>query len=719
MKKSAVILTSVVCGGMLLLGCTTPSTPANVAKSLENNLNNLTTTINKLDTIDNSYLSNPDIYPITSSISTPAPESKKLVAKVSTNNLNVFIPISKQKRKVAKLNLNLETEQADINTEDVIINNFETIEQPEEIVLSEVEITEQAEITDTEQLTETSSSTETQENIQENTQETKPEVNNTTIYYYESKPIRYAPRYLNSNAGNEDYLANYIGKVRNLYAITNDAIVANNQLSNYKDNVLSYCVEIKDLNSNIKDGTFVPSSQQIAALNNYIDDIKITIKRIKKCNGDLSDEVDSINKTDVGGITAGIDVINSNYLSVLNHLDTRITYLKNALTTLEQIKYLLQEAQNIVETNPEIPSQVVTPDVITPDISDVEQPSTNDYAVNENTNSDTLETEEGLTENNSESTNVDNVDNNINTESEPNNNVTNSDETETNNSQNSNIDTYLNTNNNLDTYKNANNEIANNEVVDNNTTNNNGLVENNTISDTQVLPNTNNTPIVNNGVNGNYIVSTDEENINAPNGRFQNGIITQNNLNNGVNNGVNGTNTGYAGSYNYPATNGDNTRSNKNVDTYGYNTMIDMLNHGTVNNGINTLSITEEVNTKPSMVNSENVVTENDVLNENNSTECEDCNTDTDCEECLDDCKENLENCEEVIENYETALENCEDCLENNEESLEQNNLENTEETVEESSLESVEIAEDINKIATKNSNETAPKQDEYQAELL
>ena len=50
-------------------------------------------------------------------------------------------------------------------------------------------------------------------------------------------------------------------------------------------------LEIKELNNSIKDGSFVPTSQQIAALNNYIDDIKITIKRIKKCNGDFSNNI--------------------------------------------------------------------------------------------------------------------------------------------------------------------------------------------------------------------------------------------------------------------------------------------------------------------------------------------------------------------------------------------------------------------------------------------
>ncbi len=698
MKKSSVILTSVVCGGLLLLGCTTPSTPANVAKSLESNLNCLTTTINKLDTIDNSYLSNPDIYPITNSITTPAPNSdKKSIAKVSANNLNVFIPIESNKRKIAKTLVNLESEQTTIETQDVVINNFET---PADIATND---------------TVKEKTTEDVTNIDTENNETEPQ---TIIYYHESRPIRYAPRYSRQNIENEDYLTNYISKVKNLYAITNDAIVANNELNNYKDNVIAYCVEIKDLNSAIKDGTFVPSTQQIAALNNYIDDIKITIKRIKKCNGDLSDEVDSINKTDVGGITAGIDVINSNYLSVLNHLDTRITYLKNALTTLEQIKYLLQEAENIIEINPEVSEQVVTEEIVSPNNSELETDVNSEtFEVNDNETSssnnenvtdinneqiieDNLAEEDAAT--NSKTTDTENIiETEDTTETTSESDVSTADGGETGLS---NIDTYLNTNNNLDTYSNA---------VDNNNTNletetdvNTAINNNEPNNNLNQVTNGVNAPAINNGVNNGYLLPTDSEKINAPNGTFQNGIITQNNLNNGVNNGVNGNFSGYAGANNYPAANGDNTRTNKNVDTYGRNTMIDMLNHGTVNNGINTLSVTEETSVKPSMVSSETFISDEKNSNKNLENDCINCESVKECEECLD--SNECENCEE-------QLEECEDCLDikKSAEPIETCESHTTEQqALELEQKNNVKINETINELA-------APKQDNYNAELL
>lgn len=634
MKKSTILLTSAVCGGIMLLGCTTPTSPANVAKSLESNLNSLTTTINKLDTIDNSYLSNPDIYPSTNVINVL--NNKYFTKKVSTNNLNLFIPITKQKQKIAAPTLNLETETIK--------------ENPQHIV---VDITTDTQNVDDDDVNKESGEIETVKdnnitNSTENSTNTLVQEPTTIIYYHETTPIKYVPRRGIAAPTNEEYLANYINKVRNLYAITNDAIVTNNELNNYKQNVVEYCFEIKELNNSIKNGTFVPTNQQIAALNNYIDDIKLTIKRIKKCNGDLSDEVDSINKTDVGGITAGIDVINSNYLSVLNHLETRIIYLRNALTTLEQIKYLLQEAQNIIQTNPTITDNNVSNEaIITPENND-----------------ENLDKETGT-----------NTTNNNNNNKETSNTTINDIETENNETLNEEvpkpktIDTYLNTNNNLDTYKPI---IKNNsdvitvpettaETIEEPANSNNNNVD------------TNNIPTINNGLNNAYNQTFTSDNVNAPYGTFENGIITQNNLGHGgqtnptqpivndLNNQLNG-----------------NLRTNKNVDTYKNNTMIDMLNHGTVNNGINTLSTTDS-NLKPVMVNNESATVIEQTETENNvkciDGHCEDVNNSTsklinnsDCENCvettvsIDDC----EDCVKIEENTETNLiesnKFCEDC---------------------------------------------------------
>lgn len=580
MKKSKILITAIVGGAVLLAGCTSNLTPASVSKNLSHNLNVLQSTVKNLDTINNSYLSNPDIYPV----------SNNNLKNLSLS-LNSSVPIRTETKKIATLNLDNET-----NT-----NN---------------------------ELAET------------NNDKLNPNKTTNNFYYYDIKPIKYNPRYLQdiSALENGDYLSNYISKVKTLYAITSDVIEANTALDNCKNYILNYVVEIKDLNKEIENGTFEPSNQQIAALNNYIGDIKTTIKRIKRCNGELSNEVNNINKTDSTGITTGIDVVKSNYLKVLNHLDIRITYLKNALTTLEQIKGILQEVQNIVDNNDIIENNnaenidnIVNEDNNTnneniinqDDINNKNQDSLNNDNVNNNSeninnneiinNEDIINNEAKNNENIEQNLNDNNNENNIDSKQNEQESDVELDEENNENNSNKNIDTYESTINNLDTYNPQNNENCDNcdntniNGDNNNQTlspeNNVNIEQNPALSD-NIIENNN---LANNNINNenNLVYGTDEDKINAPNGTFQNGIITQNNLNNGVNNGVNGFGTGNGTNYenlNNSYNNSPN-KTNKNVDTYGYNTMIDMLNHGTVNNGINTLSV--ESSTKPSMVNSD------------------------------------------------------------------------------------------------------------------
>ena len=662
MKKSKILLTSAVCGGIMLLGCTTPTSPANVAKSLESNLNILTATINKLDTIDNSYLSNPDIYPSTNTMNIF--NNAYSTKKVTANNLNIFVPVANKKQKVAAVTLNLENEIIKENSQHIATS---TTTETQNIEIDNIN----KESGENETINNNVVNTNT-----ENNTNTKAEEPATIIYYRETTPIRYVPRRGIAAPTNEEYLDNYINKVRNLYVITNDAIVTNNELNNYKQNVVEYCFEIKELNHSIKNGTFVPTNQQIAALNNYIDDIKLTIKRIKKCNGDLSDEVESINKTDVGGITAGIDVINSNYLSVLNHLETRIIYLRNALSTLEQIKYLLQEAQNIIQTNPSITDNNISTETIT----------------NPETNTENLDKETGTntTINNNEETSNTTI-NDIETD----NNETLNEEV----SKPKNIDTYLNQNNNLDTYKPI---IKNNsDVITVPETTAETIEEPANSNNNNIV--TNNTPAINNGLNNSYNQTITNDNVNAPYGTFENGIITQNNLGHGgqtnqteqtinnLNNQANG-----------------NLRTNKNVDTYKNNTMIDMLNHGTVNNGINTLSTTDS-NLKPVMVNNESATVIEKTETENN-VKC----IDVQCEDVNNNANELINNsdCENCVETTVTIedCEDCEDCVK-------------TEENTETNLVESNKFCEDCTSTEVINSDSeiiNAPKpNDDYKAELL
>lgn len=473
------------------------------------------------------------------------------------------------------------------------------------------------------------------ENINQETEITpEPEVSTDDNRHksFALKSLSYNPRYISSLDENEadSRIKNYILKVQKMYAMSSDVIEANNTLNNCKINLLTCINEVKEINNSIMNGNLEPNNAQLEALNNYIYDMKNTIHRIKECNGQLNNEIKLMNSTSNPFASSGLDVTNSNYLRILNHLDARITYLKSAIATLEQVKYLLLEIQTM--TNDEIDQAEETPS-----IDELVQDNADEFDDTKLTDTNQI---------------IEDIKPNLEVEEEEllpflpeeNNNI----ETDTK----KNIDTYKNENNNLDTYG---NNLQNTSIVDNidNVNDNNENLSNNTINkndtntniiqnekidnsnqldldDDEMLYDDNNNDSLqnsnvnnenfNNGMYGIGIGNLDnEDGINAPNGVFQNGIITQNNLNNGINNGANGVQSGNGvgnGLYNERGFN----RTTKNIDTYGYNTKIDMLNRGTVNNGINTLSVTassenqEEIvadenidDTKPQMVSTEDI----------------------------------------------------------------------------------------------------------------
>lgn len=414
------------------------------------------------------------------------------------------------------------------------------------------------------------------------------------VFYYTEERfapefLRYNPRFVNNinyESANSN-LNNYVEKLQKLYTMTADVVEANNTLANYKVIILDNIDETRALNNCILEGNCTPTSNQIQALNNYIDDIKTTIRNLRECNGNLTSEINKISTANTG-ITHSIDVTNSNYLRILNQIDTRISYHENAAATLEQIKYLLEDATNNNSNTEEIyVEDLNNQDVITDTTVDDETTTTEDTIVN-------YPTEEEVV----------------------NDTIINNDEVETTDTENSisNIDTYTNSNlsnvdNSVVTNDNTDNEtIVNNDNVTNanndNVTNTTGdIVTNDNLynnSTTDVVDNNGNTPtMVDN--NTTETVPTTDTNLNnnynngiVNNDGYNNTIISQNNLdnNNLGNNTYRYNNDGKL----YNNTNGYNNseitninNKNNNVNTYKYNTLIDSINRGTVNNGINTL----------------------------------------------------------------------------------------------------------------------------------
>ena len=110
------------------------------------------------------------------------------------------------------------------------------------------------------------------------------------VYYSESSfmpdILRYSPRFVSQiNYDNANTSLNkYVEKLQKLYTMTADVVEANNTLANYKIVILDNIGEAKQLNNCLLDGTCSPTNNQVAALNNYIDDIKSTIKNLRNSN---------------------------------------------------------------------------------------------------------------------------------------------------------------------------------------------------------------------------------------------------------------------------------------------------------------------------------------------------------------------------------------------------------------------------------------------------
>lgn len=630
--KKILSLIAILCTSIIsFCGCSSSNTPMAVGKKINKDLNNLYNTVNNLDTIDNSYIANPDIYQLediaNSTNSSPTTVSKT-IAEIEQNEAKKLILTNNETTNMndnsiqSYINGNINeidhddvsnrlVESTNNNPSDNLINQIKNdklnneenndnknLDKIEDASTSNIDIVFEEEVDDIDNLSDvliidengdgTILDNEGNEitDTEDIPNETLDQIYNDTVnsneltneqkikvYQFLFDDIRYTPRYATNYNTNiaQTTLNNYIYKVQELYTMTADVVEANNILSNEKDELLTNIELIKTTNSKMINGQLIPNSQQLVALNNYSQDIKTTIKRIKDTNGQLNNEVNNISTSSASyGLSKSVDIINSNYLKILNHIDARITYFKSALATLDQIEYILNE----VELN-------INYDDLNLDNSDRK----NDYSVTEKT------------------TNIDTYKNNIN----QNNNELNNSKNNNKSKIDKNIDTFYN---NLKNDKNdtVSGIYDNNCIVDDN---------NDIVNDFNYATNVNN----DNGAitNQNQYLPNNTNNINAPNGTFQNGIITQNNLNNGVNNGVNGMYSGYANGYgnvDYFKQNNMN-RTNENINTYGRNTLIDLINNGTVNNGINTLEL-KETNNKPVMVDSNNFNNkESSIVNDN------------------------------------------------------------------------------------------------------
>lgn len=419
MKKIISLLIMCTLFVSVLVGCQKESSAHIIAKNLDKNLNSLSTTVNKMDTIDNKYIANPDLY---SSIGTPNQSKNKYYALTfkETDTQNSEINDLVKQLLVNKIKENLLNQNTtssdncyscqkycdnngncyytDCNGNNYVCDSYgncntcssipsscsyagqtdfsscpnatnisETTHEDlkvERLALEQNIQTQNVETTDNLDAINTDDTTDNETNNETTTDETQDTVNETNeiendkspnvrLFYFTKESfspyqLKYQPRYVNQY--NEDNINTqieaYLFKVQKLYAMTEDSIEANSILSECKEHVIECIDEIRELNNCIINGSCEPSTQQLEALNNYIQDLKVTISRLKNCNGELTKEVNNINSSNGSSIISSVDILNSRYIKLLNHIDTRITYHKSAIATLEQIKYLLDDTVN-------------------------------------------------------------------------------------------------------------------------------------------------------------------------------------------------------------------------------------------------------------------------------------------------------------------------------------------------------------------------------------
>ena len=450
MKNKLFIIISIFLASIILAGCFTESNAAiSTSKAMRTSLNQLSSSVKKLDTLDNSYIRETSNKNTTNTInSLPRKNTDPMATAIATDNSNINqlledaiisrliynndgnCVICNEKYNCnengtcdncyssincdqygncvyCKNELELNGQNCNTCNNNVVLNtnnsnlNHITSKLKQNRTLSQNNI-------DTDQI----NTIENKENIINNIDNTNTPIDNNTdddiniepnanipniqfMFYSEDsfvpENLKYNPRYIRSydvNTANE-HMSNYITKIQKFYAISTDVLEANNTLSDYKVTVLTNIDETNDLNNNIISGVYTPNEQQIIALNNYISDIKNTIKNLKDCNGRLNNEINNI--VSAKSLTTSIDVINSNYVKILNHIDTRISYHENALATLEQIKFLITDMSNNQNADSNIVNDTtMNNDSLAPDITNNETLIDNNASVinNENYNPD-------------------------------------------------------------------------------------------------------------------------------------------------------------------------------------------------------------------------------------------------------------------------------------------------------------------------------------------
>lgn len=356
------------------------------------------------------------------------------------------------------------------------------------------------------------------------------------------KKINYVPKRASSvNYENANYKS-YMGKVEDLYIMVNDAVYANETIKECRENIFSYCQILNEIARKIKTKELEVSQEQIDSCNKLLKELGRSVNKITDTRNDVAKSCKTF--AEKRSLDNGIDTVSSNYVTLLNCLDTRITDYENILTLLGQIQCILTDTCYNQNLNPADNSNAVE-DLVEDYYKNncftnengtycprtEESPTTYPFFKNETTENDqTVDSNENQTEI---------LKNTPKTLEEP--MIKENEEGNKENNGLKNIDTYSNTSTKNNSSV-ANNATQNNQSVNNQTTNN-------PVVSTPIQNGVVNNGIANNGIVGNGIIGNGYGyGIGAPIHNFENGVMNpyrntdtyklpSNPIGNGFNNG--------------------------------------------------------------------------------------------------------------------------------------------------------------------------------------
>lgn len=152
---------------------------------------------------------------------------------------------------------------------------------------------------------------------------------------------KYVPKRISNINFSNSNLVTYLEKVEDLYVMVNDAVYTNETIKECKENIYSYCEILKELARKIKSGEIEVTKEQISSCNSLLKELGKSINKVTDTRNDVYNTCRTFAKNK--SFSNGVDTVSSNYITLINCLDSRITEYQNILTILGQMQCILTD----------------------------------------------------------------------------------------------------------------------------------------------------------------------------------------------------------------------------------------------------------------------------------------------------------------------------------------------------------------------------------------